>query len=113
MSERMGNGSIQVSITVYPANEGCKRYDGAITRTIEIDHLGGVTEMERVAYDMGSMVSSTIGAMIGTLHQRAEAEAKAAAEALAGEGMGIGLAGAEAEYTITETGFKRKEQTTE
>ena len=66
----MGNGSIQVSITLYPDNEGCKRYDQAITRTINLDHMGGLSEMQRVAYDMGSMVSSTIGAMLGTLEVR-------------------------------------------
>lgn len=102
MSERMGNGAIQIMITVYPSTKpGDKsRYDNSVTRSIDISQLGNFGEMVRLAYDAGQMVTSCIGAMVGTLVQREEAAAKAAAEAAAAEAEQPAGEGDQVEYVI-------------
>ena len=77
----MGNGAIQISITVYPDLDGGEKYNKSVTRTINIDHLGGLAEMDRIAYTLGEMTTATLNAMIGTLYVRTSDEAKAAAVA--------------------------------
>jgi len=70
MGKQLGNGAIQIQITVYPNYDGGKRYDQCVTRSLSIDHLESLEEVDRVAYNMGELVTSTIVAMKDTLRQR-------------------------------------------
>lgn len=75
MNERMGNGAIQINITLYPDVQGPARYDKCISRAISLDHLGDLPELRRLANSTGELVASVVCAMVDTLQARAEMEA--------------------------------------
>lgn len=79
MSERSGNGDIDIMIAIYPhtPSEKGNKYDRSISRQVSVSDLSSLTEMYRVASSMAPAVVATITAMLDTLAEREMAEVAA------------------------------------